>query len=264
MFAYGNPAPSSVRAYQVLKHWEEMNSSWNEAVKGSESWGEGGCNEVGVDRGGEVIDEVELTDEAYQYPEWDLTSVMQIWVNDPGTNHGIVLIGRVKNLYSRNHYKLKYRPSLEVVYLAQEVAVAETEGEKEVEKEEEEAVKEERGKELAPAQEGEKEEKKEETKELPGKMELGSSYPNPFNPESWLPFELPVEERVLVRIYNVLGQLVREMELGRKGAGYYHGRERAIYWDGRDNKGQSVPGGIYFCQLIAGEKVMMRRMVILK
>jgi hypothetical protein len=182
---------------------------------------------------------------------------MQIWVNNPGTNHGIVLIGRVKNLYSRNHYKLKYRPSLEVVYLGTEVTVAETEGG-------EEMVEEEKGKELVSAQKERKEKIKKEVKELPGEMELGLSYPNPFNPESWLPFDLSMEERVLVRIYNVLGQLVREMELGRKRAGYYHGKERAIYWDGRDNKGQSVPGGIYFCQLIAGEKVMTRQMVILK
>jgi hypothetical protein len=54
------------------------------------------------------------------------------------------------------------------------------------------------------------------------------------------------------------------MDLGIKEAGWYRVRSRAIYWDGRDNKGQSVAGGIYFCQLIAGEKVMMKQMVILK
>jgi hypothetical protein len=103
-------------------------------------------------------------------------------------------------------------------------------------------------------------------KELPEESVLIGNRPNPFNPETWIEYGIGrgKRERVKVRIYNVLGQLVREMDLGIKEAGWYRVRSRAIYWDGRDNKGQSVGGGIYFCQLIAGEKVMMRRMVILK
>jgi hypothetical protein len=102
--------------------------------------------------------------------------------------------------------------------------------------------------------------------ELPEESVLVGNSPNPFNPETWIEYGIGrgKRERVKVRIYNVLGQLVREMDLGIKEAGWYRVRSRAIYWDGRDNKGQSVPGGIYFCQLIVGEKVMTRKMVILK
>jgi sugar lactone lactonase YvrE len=104
----------------------------------------------------------------------------------------------------------------------------------------------------------------EKWREMPGEVKLGLSYPNPFNPESWLPFGMSVEGKVVVRIYNVLGQLVREMDLGVKGAGWHWVSSRAIYWDGRDSSSQSVPGGIYFCQLIVGEKVITKQMVILK
>jgi hypothetical protein len=104
----------------------------------------------------------------------------------------------------------------------------------------------------------------EKWREMPVEVKLGLNYPNPFNPESWLPFGISVEGKVVVRIYNVLGQLVREMDLGVKGAGWHRGCSRAIYWDGRDSSSQSVPGGIYFCQLIVGEKVITKQMVILK
>jgi hypothetical protein len=100
----------------------------------------------------------------------------------------------------------------------------------------------------------------------PEESVLIGNRPNPFNPETWIEYGIGRGERVKVkvRIYNVLGQLVREMDLGMKEGRWYRARSHAIYWDGRDNQGQIVPGGIYFCQLIAGEKVMMRKMVILK
>jgi hypothetical protein len=103
-------------------------------------------------------------------------------------------------------------------------------------------------------------------KPLPEESLLIGNSPNPFNPETWIEYGIGRGKRVRVkvRIYNVIGQIVREMDLGVKEAGWYQVQSRAIYWDGRDNQGQSVPGGIYFCQLIAGEKVMMRKMVILK
>jgi hypothetical protein len=93
---------------------------------------------------------------------------------------------------------------------------------------------------------------------------LGSSYPNPGNPESWFPYSLADETDVTIRIYNASGQLVRTLNLGTKPAGSYFTKEKAAYWDGRDSLGQKVASGLYFYQLKAGEFTATRKMVILK
>ncbi|MBM3237777.1 T9SS type A sorting domain-containing protein [Candidatus Poribacteria bacterium] len=93
---------------------------------------------------------------------------------------------------------------------------------------------------------------------------LRPSYPNPGNPESWLPYSLADETDVTIRIYNASGQLVRTLDLGLKPAGSYFTKEKAAYWDGRDSLGQKVASGVYFYQLKAGEFTATRKMVILK
>jgi hypothetical protein len=95
-------------------------------------------------------------------------------------------------------------------------------------------------------------------------VEFGLSAPNPWNPKGWLRFEMLREGKVVMRIYNVLGQLVREMDFGVKGAGRYQGGWRAIYWDGRNRNSQSVPGGIYFWQLVGEGRVITKQIAILK
>ena len=93
---------------------------------------------------------------------------------------------------------------------------------------------------------------------------LLANYPNPFNPETWIPYQLATGTHVEIRIYDTRGSLVRSLELGHQRAGIYTGRGRAAYWDGRNEVGERVASGIYFYQLQAGNLSLLRKMVILK
>ena len=98
----------------------------------------------------------------------------------------------------------------------------------------------------------------------PGETRLLSNYPNPFNPETWIPYQLSQGAEVSITIYDRTGATVREIALGQKAAGYYADRGRAAYWDGRNDGGESVASGIYFYQLRTGDYAALRRMVIIK
>ena len=93
---------------------------------------------------------------------------------------------------------------------------------------------------------------------------LLANYPNPFNPETWIPYHLANDSDVLLSIYDIDGALVRELDLGHQRAGYYTDRSRAAYWDGRNKWGEPVASGVYFYQLHADDYSQMRKMVILK
>ena len=93
---------------------------------------------------------------------------------------------------------------------------------------------------------------------------LFQNFPNPFNPETWLPYRLATESPVTLCIYNIRGQLVRALDLGAQKAGDYRNRETAAYWDGRDIAGEMVSSGAYFYTLQAGTFQSTRRMLILK
>ena len=93
---------------------------------------------------------------------------------------------------------------------------------------------------------------------------LLANYPNPFNPETWIPYHLAADTDVEIRIYDTHGSLVRSLELGYQRAGIYTGRGRAAYWDGRNDVGERVASGIYFYQLQADGLSSLRKMVILK
>ena len=93
---------------------------------------------------------------------------------------------------------------------------------------------------------------------------LLTNYPNPFNPETWIPYHLATSTDVRINIYNAQGVLVRALTLGHQSAGYYTSRRRAAYWDGRNALGERVASGVYFYQLQADEISPMRKMVILK
>jgi hypothetical protein len=99
---------------------------------------------------------------------------------------------------------------------------------------------------------------------IPEKFELLQNYPNPFNPETWIPFKLSETSDVSVKIYNVAGQLVRTLELGRQEAGSYTAKERTAYWDGKNASGEVVAGGVYFYHIQSGPFHATRKMVILK
>ena len=98
----------------------------------------------------------------------------------------------------------------------------------------------------------------------PEKTQLLANYPNPFNPETWIPYELATDTHVKVTIYNTQGVVIRTLQFGHQSAGYYVGRDRAAYWDGRNALGEQVASGLYFYQLETDEMSLMRKMVILK
>ena len=75
---------------------------------------------------------------------------------------------------------------------------------------------------------------------------LLQNFPNPFNPETWMPYRLASDAPVTIQIYNVQGQLLRELDLGERNAGSYMSRDSAAYWDGRDRVGQTVASGVLF------------------
>jgi hypothetical protein len=100
--------------------------------------------------------------------------------------------------------------------------------------------------------------------QIPLKFALLQNYPNPFNPDTWLPYELAADAAVMIRIYDMKGQLVRQLDFGNQKAGYYVDKTTAAYWDGKDQLGQRVASGIYFYSLKAGDFESVRRMVILK
>ena len=93
---------------------------------------------------------------------------------------------------------------------------------------------------------------------------LFQNFPNPFNPETWIPFQISADAPVTIRIYTAKGQLVRVLNLGTRKAGTNLTKNRAAYWDGRDSLGQSVASGMYFYTLQVGEFRAMRKMVIVK
>jgi hypothetical protein len=93
---------------------------------------------------------------------------------------------------------------------------------------------------------------------------LEANYPNPFNPETWIPYQLKNEAEVTIQIYNTKGSLVRTLNLGRRAAGFYQNRDRAAYWDGRNNAGERIASGVYFYKLRAGDFSATRKMLILK
>ena len=88
------------------------------------------------------------------------------------------------------------------------------------------------------------------------------NYPNPFNPETWIPYQLANASDVQITIYDTKGIVVRTLALGHQSAGYYMDRNRAVYWDGRNGLGENVASGVYFYQLQVDDSSHLRKMVI--
>ena len=98
----------------------------------------------------------------------------------------------------------------------------------------------------------------------PRETVLLPNYPNPFNPETWIPYQIAEPADVTVHIYATTGHLVRTLRLGHQRAGIYHNRNRAAYWDGRNELGEPVASGLYFYTLSAGHFTATRKMLIRK
>ena len=99
---------------------------------------------------------------------------------------------------------------------------------------------------------------------IPKETALLANYPNPFNPETWIPYQLSTSAEVTLHIYAVNGELVRTLALGHQPAGMYQTRSRAAYWDGKNTLGETVASGIYFYTLTAGDYTATRKMLIKK
>ena len=99
---------------------------------------------------------------------------------------------------------------------------------------------------------------------LPKENALLANYPNPFNPETWIPYRLAEAAEVTLTIYAVDGKVVRTLALGHQSAGFYESRSRAAYWDGRNAIGERVASGVYFYTLTAGDFAATGKMLILK
>ena len=100
--------------------------------------------------------------------------------------------------------------------------------------------------------------------ESPKVTALLANYPNPFNPETWIPYQLAKPAEVSISIHSTDGKLVRTLELGQLPVGIYHNKFRAAYWDGRNEFGESVASGIYFYTLTANDFVATGKMIIEK
>ena len=100
--------------------------------------------------------------------------------------------------------------------------------------------------------------------QAPTKTALLANYPNPFNPETWIPYQLSKSAKVTLTIYNLRGETVRQFALGHQDAGDYLSRNRAIHWDGKNQSGEKVSTGVYFYRFTAGNYSATRRMLIIK
>ena len=98
----------------------------------------------------------------------------------------------------------------------------------------------------------------------PKETVLLPNYPNPFNPETWIPYQLAESADVTLRIYAVDGTVVRTLALGHQPVGIYQEKGRAAYWDGRNQLGEPVASGVYFYTLTAGDFTATRKMLIRK
>ena len=99
---------------------------------------------------------------------------------------------------------------------------------------------------------------------IPQATALLANYPNPFNPETWIPYQLAAPAEVALTIYDMNGGTVRRFKAGYQAAGMYQNRNRALYWDGRNGRGESVASGLYFYTLRAGDFTATRKMLIRK
>ena len=99
---------------------------------------------------------------------------------------------------------------------------------------------------------------------VPTETVLLPNYPNPFNPETWIPYDLAEDADVHIHIYNLKGESIRQLSIGFQAAGTYRSQSRAAYWDGQNAIGEPVASGIYFYTFQAGQFKTTRQMVILK
>ncbi|MEO2006328.1 MAG: FlgD immunoglobulin-like domain containing protein, partial [Candidatus Poribacteria bacterium] len=100
--------------------------------------------------------------------------------------------------------------------------------------------------------------------EAPARTRMLPNYPSPFNPETWIPYELAAAANVVIEVVDSRGAVIRRLAVGVREAGRYVGRGRAAHWDGRNDVGELASGGVYYVTLRAGATVVTRRIVLSK
>ena len=98
----------------------------------------------------------------------------------------------------------------------------------------------------------------------PMKTQLHANYPNPFNPETWIPYQLAEDAEITIRIYDTSGKIVRTLFSGYQTSGYYITRSKAAYWDGQNEFGEAVASGVYIYELVTPKSKLTKRLVVLK
>ena len=99
---------------------------------------------------------------------------------------------------------------------------------------------------------------------LPRKTQLLANYPNPFNPETWIPFQLAKATTVSFSIHDIHGNIIKHVDLSHLKAGVYESKDKAIHWDGRNKSGEYVVSGVYFYTLQAGNVKTTKKMILMK
>lgn len=99
---------------------------------------------------------------------------------------------------------------------------------------------------------------------VPLKTRLFANYPNPFNPETWIPYQLGEDSDITLRIYDTSGKIIRELFTGHQVSGYYINRETAAHWDGKNDSGEKVASGVYFYELETQNFKKIKRLLIIK
>ena len=99
---------------------------------------------------------------------------------------------------------------------------------------------------------------------LPTQTALLANFPNPFNPNTYIPYQLHAPTQVRLSIYDIRGALIREIDLGYRAAGQYLTSANAAHWDGRDHRGEQGASGVYLYRLQAGPVTYVRKMVLVK
>ncbi len=99
---------------------------------------------------------------------------------------------------------------------------------------------------------------------MPLQTRLAQNFPNPFNPETWIPYQLAQSAPVKIEIYDAAGRVIRTLNLGTQPAGFYLTKERAAYWDGTNRQGEKVGSGVYFYTFTAGDWVATKKLVVVK
>ena len=89
---------------------------------------------------------------------------------------------------------------------------------------------------------------------IPVVSALAQNFPNPFNPDTWIPYELAEANDVTISIYDIKGRFVKTIDLGHREIGQYFTKDKAAYWNGRNNLGEKTGSGIYFYRIQANEE----------